>query len=106
MSMTERRTVYGKSGTPTPVWMWIFQRFSGLLLGPIVLVHALVPRAPFVGWLSALLLVLILGHAFIGLWRLAAMRHLSSRLARYGAFASVLFVLVLGVLGVALIAAT
>jgi succinate dehydrogenase hydrophobic anchor subunit len=106
MPVTERRVVYGQSGTPTPFWMWVFQRLSGLMLGPLVLVHALVPHAPFVNWLSALLLALIAGHAFIGLWRLAAMRRISSRLARFGALASVLFILVLGVFGVALISAT
>lgn len=103
MSLTERRVVYGRAGTPTPFWMWVFQRLSGLLLGPLVLVHVLVVRAPFIAWVSALLLAIILGHAFVGLWRLAAMRRIPAPAAHLGLLAAVLFVLVVGVFGVALL---
>lgn len=103
MSLTERRTVYGRAGTVTPFWMWVFQRVSGLLLGPLVVVHILVPAAPFVTWVSSLLLAIILGHAFVGLWRLAAMRRISTVTARCAALVSVLFVGVVGVFGIALL---
>jgi succinate dehydrogenase hydrophobic anchor subunit len=103
MAFTERRVVYGRAGTPTPWWMWAFQRFSGIVLGPLVFVHVLVPRAPFITWVSALLLVVILGHAFIGLWRLAAMRRFSNRVASLGVTASLLYILVVGFFGVALL---
>jgi succinate dehydrogenase hydrophobic anchor subunit len=103
MSLADRRVVYGKAGTPTPYWMWIFQRLSGLLLGPLVIVHMLVPDAPKIEWLSALLLLIIVGHAFIGIWRLAAMRRIALQWARFGVTASVFFVVLVGVFGVALI---
>lgn len=103
MSLADRRVVYGKAGTPTPYWMWIFQRFSGILLGPFVVIHVLVPEAPLIKWVSALLLVLILGHAFIGVWRMAAMRRITLPWARFGVLASVLFVVVVGTFGVALV---
>lgn len=105
MSLTERRTVYGRAGTPTPFWLWVFQRFSGLLLGPLVVVHVLVPRAPFIAWVSSLLLAIVLGHAFVGLWRLAAMRRIPRVAWRWAVLGSVLFVLVVGVFGVALLLA-
>lgn len=103
MSRTERRTVYGSAGVPTPFWVWVFQRFSGLVLGPLVVVHVLVPRAPFIAWVSSLLLAIILGHAFVGLWRLSAMRRISTETARYAVLASVLFVVVVGGFGIALL---
>jgi succinate dehydrogenase hydrophobic anchor subunit len=103
MSLADRRMVYGKAGTPTPYWMWIFQRISGLLLGPLVIIHVVVPDAPKIEWVSTLLLLIILGHAFIGTWRLAAMRRIALQWARFGVMASVLFVLLVGVFGVALI---
>jgi succinate dehydrogenase hydrophobic anchor subunit len=103
MSLTDRRTVYGKAGTPTPLWMWVFQRLSGLLLGPLIVVHILVPRAPFIIWISALLLALIVGHAFIGLFRLAAMRQLSLNSARLGLAAAALVVIVIAVFGIVLL---
>lgn len=103
MADTDRRIVYGKSGTPTPLWMWVFQRYSGILLGPLVLVHVLVPHAPFIRWVTALLLAIILGHAFIGLWRLAVLRRLTTWVARGGVLAATVVVVVVGALGIALI---
>jgi succinate dehydrogenase hydrophobic anchor subunit len=103
MSLTERRVVYGKAGTPTPFWVWIVQRASGILLGPIVVIHVMVPRAPFNVWLSSVLLAIILAHAFIGLWRMAAMRQLTERLAQWAVAASTLVVLVIAVFGIALL---
>jgi succinate dehydrogenase hydrophobic anchor subunit len=103
MSLTDRRTVYGKTGITTPLWMWLIQRASGLLLGPVVFIHVLVPNAPFVVWLTALLLAIILAHGFIGLWRLAAMRRLTETISRYALAASIVFVVVIAVFGIALV---
>jgi succinate dehydrogenase hydrophobic anchor subunit len=99
-----RRPVWGRAGTPTSLGMWLFQRLSGLLLGPLVFVHVLIPSAPKMVWVSSLLLAIILGHAFVGLWRVAAMRRFSLSLGRVGVALSALFVLVVGGFGIALLA--
>ena len=103
VTLKSRRSVYGRAGTPTSLGMWMFQRLSGVLLGPLVFVHVLVPSAPKIVWVTSLLLAIILGHAFVGLWRVAAMRRFSLSLARFGVALSVLFVVVIGVFGIALI---
>lgn len=103
MSLTDRRTVYGKSGMTTPLWMWLFQRATGVLLGPVIFVHVLVPNAPLVVWLDALLLAAVLAHGFIGLWRLAAMRRLTETISRYALVGSIGFVVVIAVFGIALV---
>jgi succinate dehydrogenase hydrophobic anchor subunit len=103
VGLSSRRSVYGRAGTPTSLSMWLFQRLSGVLLGPLVFVHVLVPRAPHIAWITSLLLALILGHAFIGLWRMAAMRRFTLPTARLGVALSVLFVVVIGFFGIALI---
>jgi succinate dehydrogenase hydrophobic anchor subunit len=104
ITLKSRRTVYGRSGSPTSLGMWLFQRLSGLLLGPLVFVHVLVPSAPKMVWVSSLLLAIILGHAFIGLWRVAAMRRFSLPVARLGVALTAAFVVVIGVFGIALLA--
>jgi succinate dehydrogenase hydrophobic anchor subunit len=104
MPNTRRRTVYGKAGVQTPLWAWIFQRVSGLLLGPLIVIHVLVPRGAFIDWASALLLVIVLGHAAVALWRYASRRGGPRALAKSGVFLTAVYVVVLGVLGVALIA--
>ena len=103
-SNTRQRTVYGKTGTQTPMWAWLFQRVSGLLLGPLIIVHVLVPRGAFITWASALLLAIVLGHAAAALWRIAARRGGARALARSGLLLGAVYVVVLGVLGIALIA--
>jgi succinate dehydrogenase hydrophobic anchor subunit len=103
ITLASRRAVWGRAGTPTSLGMWLFQRLSGLLLGPLVFVHVLVPSAPKMVWVSSLLLAIILGHAFIGLWRVAAMRRFSLSLARLGVLLSALFVIVVGGFGIALL---
>lgn len=103
MSLTNRRVVYGRSARATPLWMWLFQRYSGLLLGPLVFVHVLVPRAPFLVWLTSLLLAILLGHAFIGLWRLAGMKQVSREVSRYAIVGSAVVAAVIAVFGILLL---
>lgn len=86
------------------MWAWLFQRFSGLLLGPLIAIHVLVPRGPFITWASALLLAIVLGHAAVALWRIAGRRGGPRALARSGVTMGAVYVVVLGVLGIALIA--
>jgi succinate dehydrogenase hydrophobic anchor subunit len=102
-SVTGRREVYGRSARKVPLWMWIFQRYSGLLLGPLVFIHVLVPRAPFVVWLTSLMLAILLGHAFIGLWRLAGMKQLTRTVSRYAIVGTVVVIAVIGVFGILLL---
>ncbi len=91
-------------GHATPYWLWVAQRISAVLLGPLVLVHVTVPSAPNTGWLGLLLLVVVLVHVFSGLWRLAAMKGLSHAAYRAGYTLSVVVTLALAVLGVAVVA--
>ena len=104
MFKTGRRTVYGKPGVQTPLWAWLFQRITGLLLGPLIIIHVLVPRGAFIDWAAALLLVIVLGHAAVALWRYASRRGGPRALAKSGALLTALYIVVLGVLGIALIA--
>lgn len=103
-SLASKRVVYGQEGHITPYWIWLLQRVSGLLLGPLVLVHVLVPGAPFMVWLSAMLLGVVLTHAFIALWRLAAMRGVHEAVYRTVYVASLVLTLVLAGFGAALLA--
>src|SRR5580765_2865477 len=92
-----------QQGHPTPYWLWVAQRISAVLLGPLVLVHITVPDAPHMGWLGLLLLVAVLVHSFSGLWRLAAMKGVSHAAYRAGYTLSVVVTLALAALGVAVV---
>jgi succinate dehydrogenase hydrophobic anchor subunit len=91
-------------GHPTPYWLWVAQRISAVLLGPLVLAHITVPGAPFMGWLGLLLLAVVLVHVFSGLWRLAAMNGVSHAVYRAGYTLSVVVTLALAALGVVVVA--
>lgn len=68
------RTVYGRTFKTTPVWTWIVQRASGVLLGPLVLIHMWSSPTAASDLLNALLLALILVHGYSGLRRIAVKR--------------------------------
>jgi succinate dehydrogenase hydrophobic anchor subunit len=102
-STTGRREVYGRSARTVPLWMWLFQRYSGLLLGPLVFIHVLVPSAPFMVWLTSLMLAILLGHAFIGLWRLAGLKQVSQTVSRYAIAITLIVIAVIGVFGILLL---
>lgn len=65
------RTVYGREFTVTPVWMWLLQRASGVLLGPLVALHIWAPAMAANRLLNAFLLAIILAHGYTGLRRVA-----------------------------------
>lgn len=65
------RTVYQRQFTVTPVWLWVVQRLSGLLLGPLVLVHMWTPRSAVTPYVDTLLLLLVVVHGSSGLRRMA-----------------------------------
>ena len=65
------RTVYGRAFSVTPVWMWVAQRVSGLLLGPLVALHVWMPAMSHNRALNAALLLLVVGHGYSGIKRLA-----------------------------------
>ena len=65
------RVVFGRAFRVTPVWMWVMQRASGLLLGPLVAVHVWMPQMSHNRALNALLLALVLGHGYSGIRRIA-----------------------------------
>ena len=72
--MLAERTVYRRDFRVTPVALWVVQRASGVLLGPLVALHILVPGLAMNAGLNALLLLVVLAHGYGGLRRLAAAR--------------------------------
>ena len=71
MSGVSSRTVYGREFKVTPLWLWIAQRASGLLLGPLVALHIWVPELARNRAFSALLLAIVIAHGYTGLRRIA-----------------------------------
>ena len=68
------RIVYGRTFRRTSLGMWLAQRASGLLLGPLVLLHMASGALASNAVLNAVLLVAILVHGYSGLRRVAAAR--------------------------------
>jgi succinate dehydrogenase hydrophobic anchor subunit len=69
------RTVYGREFKVTPLGMWLLQRASGLLLGPLVALHIWSPELARSRPFSALLLVIVLMHGYTGLRRIGVKRN-------------------------------
>ena len=92
-----KRTVYGRAFSVTPVWMWVMQRASGLLLGPLVALHVWMPEMSHNRVLNAVLLLLVLGHGYSGIKRLAQQERRSTVVAAH-AWAWLILVAVFGVL--------
>lgn len=63
------RIVFGRAFRVTPAWMWLMQRASGLLLGPLVAVHMWVPEMSENRALNVVLLLLVIGHGYSGIRR-------------------------------------
>jgi len=70
--LASSRTVYGREFRVTPRWLWVLQRASGLLLGPLVALHVMVPGMALQRGLNALLLVIVIAHGYSGVRRMAA----------------------------------
>lgn len=64
------RVVYGRSFRATPRWLWLAQRGSGALLGPLVFLHMTSSNLAGSRALNAVLLAMILLHGYSGLRRL------------------------------------
>ena len=64
------RVVYGRGFRPTPRWLWLAQRGSGVLLGPLVLLHMMSSSLAGNRALNAVLLAMILLHGYSGVRRL------------------------------------
>jgi len=94
------RIVFGRAFRVTPVWMWVMQRASGILLGPLVAVHVWMPQMSQHRALNALLLLLVLGHGYSGIRRLAQLERRSAVVAAH-AWAWLVLVAVFGLLIVA-----
>lgn len=77
------RIVFGRAFTVTPVWMWVLQRASGLLLGPLVAVHMWMPEMSHNRALNAALLVLVIGHGYSGIRRLAQQERRATLIAAH-----------------------
>ena len=77
------RIVFGRAFTVTPVWMWVLQRASGLLLGPLVAVHMWMPEMSHNRALNAALLLLVLGHGYSGIRRLAQQERRATLIAAH-----------------------
>ena len=89
------RIVFGRAFTVTPVWMWVLQRASGLLLGPLVAVHMWLPEMSHNRALNAALLVLVIGHGYSGIRRLAQQERRATLIAAH-AWAWLIFVALFG----------
>ncbi len=70
--MLAERTVYQRAFRVTPVALWVVQRASGILLGPLVALHVLVPGIGRNAVLNGALLLLLLVHGYSGVRRMAA----------------------------------
>jgi succinate dehydrogenase hydrophobic anchor subunit len=69
------RIVFGRAFRVTPAWMWVMQRASGLLLGPLVAVHMWMPDMSQNRVLDAVLLLIVVGHGYSGIRRLVQCEH-------------------------------
>ena len=72
------RIVFGRVFRVTPAWMWLMQRASGLLLGPLVAVHMWVPDMSQNRVLNAVLLLLVIGHGYSGIRRFVQIERYSA----------------------------
>jgi len=72
------RIVFGRAFRVTPAWMWLMQRLSGLLLGPLVAVHMWMPAMSQNRALNAMLLLLVVGHGYSGIRRLVQLERRSA----------------------------
>ena len=70
--MLAERTVFRRTFRVTPMALWVVQRASGVLLGPLVALHILLPGLASNGVLNALLLAVVLAHGYGGIQRMAA----------------------------------
>ena len=71
MPASDRVVVYNREFRATPVWMWLAQRLSGVLLGPLVVIHMWSKSTAASAVLSAILLACILVHGYTGIRRIA-----------------------------------
>jgi len=68
------RAVYGREFRVTPVWLWIAQRASAVLLGPLVLAHVWAPKLAGNAVLNVLILAIVLVHGYSGVRRLVTLK--------------------------------
>ncbi len=94
------RQVYGSIAVPTSLWVWGAQRLSGILLGPLVLLHILGVGGSAGRGLDVLLLIVIVVHGYVGIRRIRMKAKYSALLASLAAM-WLLAILVFG--GLALI---
>ena len=95
------RTVYGREFVVTSTWVWMAQRASGLVLGPLVALHIWAPNLAGNRVLNALLLLIIIAHGFTGVRRIDNGKDVATR---YKVIAAVWSFLVLA-LGTAIVIA-
>ena len=100
------RVSYGSEGRKTPLWVWIVQRATAVLLGPLVLVHIVVPEAAGNRWLNTVLLALVLAHGVSGIWRLAIVPGVSRSGYRAALSTTIALIVFLAVLGIATVMAS
>ncbi len=72
------RIVFGRAFRVTPAWLWVMQRASGLLLGPLVAVHMWMPDMSQNRALNAVLLLMVVGHGYSGIRRLVQLERRSA----------------------------
>ena len=92
-------TYYGKQAQPISFRLWLTQRLTGLLIGPLVLLHILMPGAPYMPWLGALLLLTILVHGWVALRRVTLTRGRPAGAQRLGLALSIVLLLFIAIVG-------
>lgn len=68
--LASSRIVFGRAFRVTPAWLWVMQRASGLMLGPLVAAHVWLPEMSHNRMLNAVLLLLVVGHGYSGIRRM------------------------------------
>ena len=91
------RIVFGRAFRVTPAWLWLMQRASGLLLGPLVAVHMWMPDMSQNRVLNAVVLLLVLGHGYSGIRRFVQSERRSALVAAH-AWAWLILVALFGLL--------
>lgn len=72
--LASSRSVHGREFEVTSVRLWVFQRLSGLLLGPLVALHIWAPKMAAHPVLNALLLLVVLVHGYGGVRRIVMVK--------------------------------
>jgi succinate dehydrogenase hydrophobic anchor subunit len=61
---------------PTSLFLWGLQRLSAFVLGPLVLAHIVLGPLGHGAIITGLLVLIVVAHSVVGVWRLGSVRGL------------------------------